>query len=128
MDEPHATGPVADFRSVNTLLYVQHFAACVAFYRHGIGLPVEFENAWFVEFGVTDTARLSVVDKSRTRMRDVPFSPQLLTLEVADLDAVQGALGRRGLEPGAVHRHPFGARVFYLRDPEGNRIEFWSRA
>ena len=112
---------------LNTLLYVRRFADCVAFYRDGLGLPEAFANAWFVEFTVNPGACLSVVAKGSTRMRDTPFSAQTLTFEVGDADSARAALLARGLAPGTTRRHGFGARVFYLRDPEGNRLEFWSR-
>ncbi len=123
---PHV-GAIA-VRRFNTLLYVRHFSACVAFYRDGLGLPESFANAWFVEFTVNAGACVSVISKDSTRMRDAPFVTQTMTFEVTDVDATHDLLLARGLAPGDVHVHGFGARVFYLRDPEGNRLEFWCHA
>jgi len=30
-----------------------------------------------------------------------------------------------GLKPTIIKKHPWNARVFYLFDPEGDRIEIW---
>ncbi len=127
MNSPDPVVDATRCRRVNTLLYVQRFAECVAFYRDRLGLPEVFANAWFVEFGVNPGACVSVVEKRSTRMRDKPFVAQTLTFEVIDVDAAHAVLAERGIEPGPVKRHGFGARVFYVRDPEGNRLEFWSR-
>ena len=127
MHESRNDTAVVRFRRCNTLLYVQRYADCVAFYRDGVGLPVAFSNAWFVEFEVNAGACLSVVEKARTRMGGTPFAVQTLTFEVDDLDAARDGLLARGLQPGIARAHGFGARVSYLRDPEGNRLEFWER-
>ena len=127
MSSPDSIVDACRCRRLNTLLYVRRFADCVAFYRDGLGLPRAFANAWFVEFSINAGACLSVLAKGSTRMRDTPFAAETLTFEVADADAAHSALLARDLAPGAVRRHGFGARVFYLRDPEGNRLEFWSR-
>ena len=121
-------GAAFECRRLNTLVYADRFAASVSFYRDGLGLPARFANAWFVEFQVNAAACVSVVEKASTRMRGTASVPQTITFEVADLDAVSQALASRGLTPGETRRHGFGARVFYLRDPEGNRLEFWTPA
>lgn len=126
MSVSSAGNGVFECRRLNTLVYAERFAASVAFYRDGLGLPVRFSNAWFVEFEVNAAACVSVVEKASTRMRGSPPAVQTLTFEVADLEAVRRGLAGRDLEPGSIHRHGFGARVFYLRDPEGNRLEFWT--
>ncbi len=112
-------------RTTNTILYCRHWAATVAFYRDGLGLPLLFENDWFVEFGLGETARLSVADERRATIKSSAGAGITLTFEVEDVDAVHAALVATGLTPGAPRSHAWGARVFYLRDPEGHRLEFW---
>jgi uncharacterized glyoxalase superfamily protein PhnB len=49
-----------------------------------------------------------------------------LTMEVEDIESAHVSLEEAGLHPQAIRDHAWGARVFYLHDPEGNRLEFWS--
>ena len=55
----------------NTILYCRAWAATVAFYRHLLGLPVGFENDWFVEFRLNDGAYLSIADARRASIAAV---------------------------------------------------------
>lgn len=89
-------------------------------------MPVSFENEWFVEFVINDGARVSVADAARTRIDSAGGRGLTLTLKVTDLQAARAELEGRGLSPSPISRHPWGADVFYLVDPEGHRIEFWS--
>lgn len=114
-------------RSCNTVLYVSRFAQCVGFYRETLGLRVRFERDWFVEFEVAGGARLSVADQRRCTIASGGGAGITLTFEVETLDEVHRWLEERGAAPGPICKR-FGARVCYLRDPEGHRLEFWSAA
>ena len=127
LDAVPASDDAVRCRRLNTLIYADHFAASERFYREGLGLEVSFANAWFVEFTLNRGACLSVVEKGTTRLRGMPISAHTLTFEIGDIEETRETLIGRGLAPGDIHRHDFGVRVFYLRDPEGNRLEFWSR-
>ncbi|MBU4037645.1 MAG: VOC family protein, partial [Proteobacteria bacterium] len=48
-------------------------------------------------------------------------------LEVEDIEAVREDMVITGLEPTAIREHSWAARVFYLFDPEGHRIEIWQK-
>jgi catechol 2,3-dioxygenase-like lactoylglutathione lyase family enzyme len=41
-------------------------------------------------------------------------------------ETVWESLQERGLRPQPLRDHPWGARAFYLFDPEGHRLEIWS--
>ena len=110
----------------NTILYCRRWRECVAFYRDRLALPVSFENEWFVEFELNPGARVSVADSAKTTIESAQGRGLTLTLKVADLQAARAELEGRGLSPGSISQHPWGASVFYLADPEGRRIEFWS--
>lgn len=110
----------------NTILYCDAWAEVVTFYRDSLGLVVLFANEWFVEFGVTDTARVSVADAARATIASAQGAGITLTFKVADVDAVWRGLQERGVAVAPVRDHAWGARVCYLSDPEGNRLEFWS--
>lgn len=121
--------PLLRVQTLNTILYVRRWAATVAFYRTTLSLGVTHETDWFVEFAVCGTARLSIADASRATI--APSGPGrgvTITLEVADADQAWHCLRSRGVEVGAPRDHAWGARVFYLRDPEGHRLEVWSKS
>ncbi|WP_319522006.1 VOC family protein [uncultured Desulfosarcina sp.] len=110
----------------NTILYAKRWKASVAFYRDCLGLEVVFRNDWFVEFRLTPTAYLSVADQSRTTMASGNGKGITLSFRIDDLQAAHRAFIKDGLVPTAIRAQVMGADVFYLTDPEGNRIEFWS--
>ena len=109
----------------NTVLYCDRWAETVEFYRTLLGFDVEFENDWFVEFHVGGDAYLSIADAARATIEPAGGRGVTLTLRTPDLDAANALLGERGVEVSAVKRR-WGAAVFYCRDPEGHRLEFWS--
>ncbi|BBO76008.1 hypothetical protein DSCW_34250 [Desulfosarcina widdelii] len=49
-----------------------------------------------------------------------------MSFRIDDLQAAHRAFLEDGLVPTAIRAQVMGADVFYLSDPEGNRIEFWS--
>ncbi|MDX1514395.1 MAG: VOC family protein [Gammaproteobacteria bacterium] len=113
-------------RTANTILYCARWRECVKFYREGLELAVNFENEWFVEFVLNNATRISIADAARTSIESAGGRGITVTLEVANLEAAHRMVEGRGLVPGPIHRHPWGADVFYLVDPDGHRIEFWS--
>lgn len=113
-----------DLDRANLILYCRHWQDTVDFYRRHLGLPVAFENDWFVEFQLTPDAFLSIADSRRASIRDVHGQGITLTLRVADVDATQAALQDRGIESTPIRRK-WDALVFYCYDPEGHRLEFW---
>ena len=110
----------------NTILYARRWEESVAFYRDRLGFAVAFRNDWFVEFRLTPTAYLSVADQSRTTMASGDGKGITLSFRIDDLQAAHRAFTKDRLEPTAIRTQVMGADVFYLTDPEGNRIEFWS--
>lgn len=112
--------------AANTIFYCSRWHECVEFYRTGLALPVTFENDWFVEFTLNSGARMSVADAARASIGSAAGQGVTLTLKVADLEVARSSLASRGLSPGSVTEHAWGARVFYLFDPDNHRIEFWS--
>ena len=110
----------------NTILYVRRWNETVAFYRDRLGLEIAFRNDWIVEFRLTPTAFLSVADQSRTTMASANGKGVTLSFQIDDLQAAHRAFIKDGLTPTAIRTQVMGADVFYLFDPERNRIEFWS--
>ena len=109
----------------NTIFYCDRWDAAVDFYRRVLGLPVNVENDWFVEFRLTRDSFVSVADARRTSVRSSRGQGITLTLQVDDVHAERQRLAAAGVQVGAVAKHPWGALGFFCRDPEGYRLEFW---
>lgn len=110
----------------NTILYCQKWEETVAFYRDDLNLTMTFNSDWFVEFHIAGTAHLSIADERRATIKSSRGAGITLTFCVESADAAWQQLSNRGLSPGPVKDHAWGARVFYLYDPEGHRLEIWS--
>ena len=115
-----------EFKTANTNLYCDRFHETVRFYRDAIGFPVILSKSWFVEFAINPFARLSVADRTRTTMESSGGKGLTLTFQVDSLPTVHLGLSSQGCSPTAIVDHPWGARLFHVRDPEGHRLEFWS--
>jgi len=111
-------------KAVNTILYCRKCQETVAFYRDGIKLLVLSSNDWFVEFKLNEIARLSVAGESRTSVKSGDGKGITISLQVADLEQMRTELSDAGIEPSLV-KDVWGSKAIYVRDPEGNRLEFW---
>lgn len=118
---------MTDFKilSANTILYCRKWKETVAFYRDDLSLKISFMTDWFVEFQLSETARLSVADQTRSSVKASPSSGLTMALEVDDIESAWETLGKKGLNPTQIKDHPWDARVCYIWDPEGRRIELW---
>jgi catechol 2,3-dioxygenase-like lactoylglutathione lyase family enzyme len=114
-----------DVLTVNLILYSADWERTVGFYRDGLELPVGMENDWFVEFRVGGDSRLSIADERRASIKSCGGGGVTVALEVADIDAAWQSAKAKGLSPTEVRDHPWNARVFYLVDPDGHRVELW---
>lgn len=68
------------FNLSNTILYCRRWAETVDFYRRVLGLPVNVEKDWFVEFRLPDTSFVSVADASRASIDSAAGAGITLTL------------------------------------------------
>ena len=57
------------FKTTNTILYCQKWSETIAFYRDKLELPILFASDWFVEFELDTTARLSLADEQRAKIK-----------------------------------------------------------
>jgi predicted enzyme related to lactoylglutathione lyase len=112
-------------KSANIILYCKKWSETVDFYKTGFALPITTSTEWFVEFKLTKTSRLSVADESRTSIKSGSGRGITIGLQVRDIETTRAQLENAGLEPTAI-KEIWGAKAFYVFDPEGNRIEFWS--
>lgn len=109
----------------NIILYCHLWAETVRFYEERLELPVLVRKEWFVEFLLAPHSALSVADQSRTSVRSSRGEGITVSLNVADAASTRQWLIERGLEPEPL-RSIWGSSAFFLRDPEGNRLELWS--
>jgi catechol 2,3-dioxygenase-like lactoylglutathione lyase family enzyme len=111
-------------KAANTILYCKHWAETVAFYRDGLNLLELSSNDWFVEFKLNETARLSVANEARASIKSGDGKGVTISLQIADLEQMQADLSSAGIASTPI-KEVWGARAIYVRDPEGNRLEFW---
>lgn len=113
-------------KTANTILYCEKWSECVEFYKTKLGLSITTENDWFVEFQLTKSSRLSVANAARTSIKSNHGEGITITFEVDDIETTRQNLLTAELKPTAIKDHQWGAKVIYIFDPEGNRLEFWS--
>jgi catechol-2,3-dioxygenase len=116
---------IMHIKSMNIILYCKKWAEMMSFYQGALQLPITTSTEWFVEFKLTRTARLSIADESRTSIKSGSGKGITIGLQVADVMTTRVRLKDAGLDPTEV-KEVWGAKAFYVSDPEGNRIEFWS--
>ena len=111
--------------TTNTILYCKEWEKTVGFYRDRLGLPVIFSTDFFVEFRLNSMSRLSIANEKRSSIKGCGGKGITITLEVDDIEAVREYVEKVGMKPTELKMHPWNARVFYIFDPEGHRIEIW---
>ena len=114
-----------EIKTSNIILYCHKWHDTVAFYRDTLRFPVNFSNEWFVEFQLTENARISVANESKSSIKSCQGKGITISLEVKDLEALHALLEKDRLKPTMV-KEIWESKQFYIYDPEGNRIEFWS--
>jgi catechol 2,3-dioxygenase-like lactoylglutathione lyase family enzyme len=112
-------------KSANTILYCSKWEDTVRFYRELLKLPVTFSTDWFVEFSLNESNRLSIANEKRASIKTSRGKGITLSWEVDRIERAWADVRKNGLAPTPIQKHLWGARVFYLFDPEGTRIEFW---
>lgn len=115
-----------DILGANTIFYCRHWAETVVFYREILRLPVLLEKPWMVIFRLAGGASLSIANAAAATIASACGKGVTLSLEVADADAARCSLVKKCLSVGDM-RTIWGARAFFIFDPEGNRIELWSQ-
>jgi catechol 2,3-dioxygenase-like lactoylglutathione lyase family enzyme len=110
----------------NTILYCEHWDETIPFYRDILELPINHESDWFVEFKLTSDSYLSIAQAKRATIRSAKGNGITLSFRVKDIDLVHNAFSDLGLELSNICT-VWGARAFFLYDPEGHRIELWSQ-
>ncbi len=113
------------FLTANIILYCEKWKETVRFYKNTLYLEVIFSSDWFIEFSLNDKSRLSIADQKRTSIKSVNPKGITIALQVKNIDMVWNDFFEKDLNPTQIKNHPWNAKVFYIFDPEGHRIEIW---
>lgn len=112
-------------KSFNTIIYCKKWDQTVAFYKNELKLPITFSKEWFVEFQLTDNAKLSVANEEKASIKSCHGQGITISFEVEDIKVMHSLMEKSELKPTMV-KEVWKSKLFYIYDPEGNRIEFWS--
>ena len=113
------------YKTLNTILYCSQWEDTVNFYKEVLKLEVCFSNTWFIEFCLNDGARLSVANEKNATIQNNRGQGITLGFQVDDIQSMYAFIKEFGI-PASPIKELWGAHVFYIHDPEGTRIEFWS--
>jgi predicted enzyme related to lactoylglutathione lyase len=112
-------------KATNTILYCRNWQETVEFYQSRLKLLVLSSNDWFVEFKLNEMSRISVANEARTSVKSGEGKGITVSLQVADIEQTRNELMEAGVTVTPI-KDVWGAKVIYVYDPEGNRLEFWS--
>ena len=115
-----------EIKRTNTILYCERWQETISFYRDKLGFEIAYQCDWLVEFRLTSSSYLSVADQKRATIQSADGKGITLSFEIDNLEKAHSNMTEEGLAPTAIRSQVLGADVFYLFDPEGTRIEYWS--
>ena len=117
--------PPSSIKRINTILYCRNWNETVRFYRDVLKLNVNVETEWLVEFQLIENTFLSIANTAFTTIQSAKGSGITLSIQVENVDIAYRRLRGIGINTGSI-KTIWGARAFYIFDPEGHRIELWS--
>ena len=115
-----------EIKRTNTILYCERWQETISFYRDKLGFEIAYQCDWLVEFRLTSSSYLSVADQKRATIQSADGKGITLSFKIDNLEKAHSNINEEGLAPTAIRSQVLGADVFYLFDPEGTRIEYWS--
>lgn len=115
-----------EIKSFHTVLFCLKWDACVAFYQDVLGLAIVDEKPGFVEFEVTEDSRIGLIRSTGNKALAGNVSQPVLSFRVENAELTHRMLSARGASATAMRKHPWGAYLFELRDPDQRRLEFWT--
>ncbi len=125
---PDYTGKNMKILAANTIIYCKNWRESVHFYRDVLQLGISFQkDDWFIEFVVNGAAHLSIADAARCTIASSSGVGLTLSLFVQDLRAAEALFKQHNITTTEIKAKGWRAPYFYVHDPEGTRIEFWTR-
>ena len=112
-------------KRINTILYCRNWQTTIKFYRDMLKLRVNYETEWLVEFRLVDNTYLSIANAAGTSIQSSNGNGITLSFQVETVDVAHRKLRDLGIKAGPI-KPIWGARAFYIYDPEGHRVELWS--
>ena len=119
-------------------LLVRDFPATFRFYREIVGLPTTYPpdaSGPYAEFELGGDKYLGLFDRGLmleavgqpAELERTPDDHAVLCISVPDVDAEALRLEALGVDLAAApaDHEPWGMRTVYVRDPEGNLVEFY---
>lgn len=114
--------------AANTIIYCRKWEQTRHFYRDVLKLDISFQkDDWFIEFSVSGAAHLSIADAAKCTIAPGDGVGLTLSFFVQDLHAAQTLFAGHGIVTTEIKAQGWRAPYFYVHDPEGVRIEFWTR-
>ncbi|MES2606191.1 MAG: VOC family protein [Pseudomonadota bacterium] len=114
--------------AANTILYCRHWEQSRQFYRDVLKLDISFQkDDWFIEFSVNGAAHLSIADASKCTIAPGDGVGVTLSFFVQDLATLHAFFAEQKIATTEIRAKGWRAPYFYVHDPEGTRIEFWTR-
>jgi len=112
-------------KRVNTILYCRNWKNTVSFYRDILGFPIHYETKWFVEFRLMGNTYLSIANADCSSIKSADGGGITLSWQIEDVESTHLRLNGLGIKTSKM-KTVWGARAFYIFDPEGHRLELWS--
>lgn len=110
----------------NTILYCDDWDAAIDFYAKSLGLPIRYQNDWFVEFELNAGSSISIANANRASIAAGKGAGLTISWQVGDLETVRQQLECAGVATSPP-RQQWGGRGCFFYDPSGNRLEVWER-
>ena len=121
-DELEAGLSKIEISSLHTILFSYHWQACRHFYQNILGFKECCERDGFVEYEINKGSRIGLI-RTTKRKKD----RLVLSLCVPDIQLTRENLQSDIPDLSEVKAHKWDAWVMECRDPDGRRVEFWSR-
>ncbi len=112
--------------SFHTVLFCSKWDACIAFYRDILDFTVVDEKPGFIEFEVRPGSRIGLLHSVHGSTSKDRTKPHILSFRVDHLEEIHKELSARCGTVSALRKHPWGALLFEVLDPEERRLEFWT--
>lgn len=116
-----------NIKSANTIIYCSNWNACKRFYSEVLKLEIRFQkDDWFIEYKLRNGSCLSIADETRCTIDPALGKGLTLSFFVDNLEELHRYFEEHKVEVTAIKTNSWRAPFFFARDPDGNRIEFWS--